>query len=83
MPLFSQLVGISLFLNPGVLNQKFRTDGNSQPRVKLRMRFNLAGTVNRLNVEHRTSNIERPMFDVNFFVYPSYEIPQDQSLFSD
>jgi hypothetical protein len=25
------------------------------------MRFNLAGTVNRLNVEHRTSNIERPI----------------------
>jgi hypothetical protein len=27
--------------------------------MKLRMRFRLAGTVNRLNVEHRTSNIER------------------------
>jgi hypothetical protein len=27
-------------------------------RVKLRMRFRLAGTVKRLNVEHRTSNID-------------------------
>ena len=30
---------------------------NLTPRMKLR----LAGTVNRLNVEHRTSNIERPI----------------------
>jgi len=27
--------------------------------MKLRMRYHLARTVNRLNVEHRTSNIER------------------------
>jgi len=28
-------------------------------RVKLLMSFRLAGTVKRLNIEHRTSNIER------------------------
>jgi hypothetical protein len=32
------------------------------------MKLRLAGTVNRLNVEHRTSNI-----DVHFFVDRSYE----------
>jgi hypothetical protein len=29
--------------------------------LKPRMKLRLAGTVNRLNVEHRTSNIERPI----------------------
>jgi hypothetical protein len=35
------------------------------PRMKLR----LAGTVNRLNVEHRTSNIERPILMALRFIY--------------
>jgi len=30
-------------------------------RMKLLMRFRLAGTVKRLNIEHRTSNIECPI----------------------
>jgi len=32
---------------------------NTPPYMKLHMRYHLAGTVTRLNVEHRTPNIER------------------------
>ena len=54
-----------------------------QARGGARMKLRLAGTVKRLNVEHRTSNIERRMFDVHFLVNPSYETSQGQSFFYD
>jgi hypothetical protein len=42
-----------------------------------RMKHRLAGTVNRLNVEHRTSNIERPiMMTLRFIDFKTNE-PQN------
>jgi hypothetical protein len=40
------------------------------------MKLRLAGTVNRLNVEHRTSNIERPILMTLRFIYFKKSEPQ-------
>ena len=41
------------------------------------MKQRLAGTVNRLNVEHRTSNIERPILMTLRFIYFKTSEPQN------
>jgi hypothetical protein len=40
------------------------------------MKPHIAGTVNRLNVEHRTSNIERPILKALRFIYFTTSEPQ-------
>ena len=54
-------------------------------RGSAHMKLHVAGTVNKLKVEHRTPNIERSMFDVrrSFLINPSYETSQGQSFFLD
>jgi hypothetical protein len=42
-----------------------------------RMKHRLAGTVNRFNVEHRTSNIERPMLMTLRFIDFKTNEPQN------
>jgi hypothetical protein len=41
------------------------------------MKLRLAGTVKRLNVEHRTSNIERPILMTLRFIYFKTSKPQN------
>jgi len=43
----------------------------------LRMKLRLAGTVKRLNVEHRTSNIERRILMTLRFIYFKTSEPQN------
>ncbi len=44
---------------------------------RVRMKLRLAGTMNRWNVEHRTSNIERPILMTLRFIYFKTSEPQN------
>jgi hypothetical protein len=44
------------------------------------MKLRLPGTVNRMNVEHRTSNIERPVLMALRFIYFKTSEPQNTEL---
>jgi hypothetical protein len=44
------------------------------------MKLRLAGTVKRLNIEHRTSNIERPILMTLRFIYFKTSKPQNTEL---
>ena len=48
--------------------------------MKLRMRYHLARTVNRLNIEHRTSNIERRMLMTLRFIDFKTSEPQTATI---
>jgi hypothetical protein len=45
--------------------------------LNTRMKLLLAGIVNRLNVEHRTSNIERPILMTLRFIDFKTSVPQN------
>jgi hypothetical protein len=47
----------------------FRFDWTPAARGEARMKLGLFGTLKRLNVEHRTPNIEHPMLMVLRFIY--------------
>ena len=66
--------------------ERWKDDGGLSPnsrsydfcsRVKLHMRFHLVGTVKRLNVEHRTSNIECPILMTLRFIDFKTSEPQN------
>jgi hypothetical protein len=66
----------------------FRFDWALAARGGARMKLHIVGTDNRLNVEHRTSNIERPILKALRFIYFTTSEPQNiecrrvESLFS-